>query len=135
MRLAALSDKAPLSDDLYRYAWDGVVQSQGTDPYRYPPRGAGAGAAARRARAWTGSGRRPSGGEPSETRINRANVRTIYPPVAEAWFWLEHQVVPLTARDRGYEGAGLVLDLAVLAACSRCCGRPGATRAGPRSTA
>ena len=26
-----------LSDDLYRYAWDGQVQAAGTNPYRYPP--------------------------------------------------------------------------------------------------
>lgn len=114
VRLAAVSEKAPLSDDLYRYAWDGVVQSEGIDPYRYPPE-------ARQLAylrdvpgmewIWPPEER----GTPTQTRINRANVRTIYPPVAEAWFWLEHQLVPLTARDRGYEGAGLVLDLAVLA--------------------
>ena len=26
-----------LSDDLYRYAWDGRVQATGVDPYRYTP--------------------------------------------------------------------------------------------------
>ncbi len=114
VRLAALSPKAPLSDDLYRYAWDGVVQSEGIDPYRYVPEAP----QLERLRdvegmdwIWPPSLR----GTDTQTKINRANVRTIYPPVAEAWFWLEHQVVPLQARDRGYEGAGLVLDLAVLA--------------------
>ncbi|MCU1691232.1 MAG: hypothetical protein JWM64_323, partial [Frankiales bacterium] len=37
VRLAALSPKAPLSDDLYRNAWDCVVQSEGIDPYRHAP--------------------------------------------------------------------------------------------------
>lgn len=115
VRLAALSDKAPLSNDLYRYAWDGTVQSSGTDPYRYPPLAPEL-APLRDVdgMAWVWPPERRAGKHP--TRINRPDVRTIYPPVAEAWFWLEHQVVPLDARDRGYEGVGLVLDLAVLAA-------------------
>ncbi|MCW2776917.1 MAG: hypothetical protein JWN17_642, partial [Frankiales bacterium] len=115
VRLASFSAKAPLSDDLYRYAWDGVVQSQGTDPYRYPP------LAPQLAPLRDAPGMHwiwPPGkrGDRDQTKINRAGVRTIYPPVAEAWFWLEHQVVPLEARDPGYEGGGMVLDLAVLAA-------------------
>ena len=111
LRLAALSDKAPLSDDLYRYAWDGVVQSAGVDPYRYPP-DAPELAQLREPWLWPPE----LAGQERETQINRPGVPTIYPPVAQAWFWLEHQVVPLEARDRGYEGVGLVLDLAVLAA-------------------
>ena len=37
LRLAALAGPPVLSDDLYRYAWDGRVQAAGIDPYRYPP--------------------------------------------------------------------------------------------------
>jgi hypothetical protein len=111
VRLAAIAPKAPLSDDLYRYAWDGVVQTAGIDPYRYAP----ADPALEQLRdPWLW----PPGYEGfkgSGTRINRPMVRTIYPPVAEAWFWLEHQVVPLSAEDRGYEAVGLLLDLAILA--------------------
>lgn len=110
LRLASVSHKAPLSDDLYRYAWDGVVQSAGTDPYRYPP-DAPELSALREAWLWPPE----LAGQPRETLLNRAGVPTIYPPVAEAWFWLEHQLVPLSARDEGYELAGLGLDLAVLA--------------------
>ncbi len=43
LRLFALTPVVPLSDDLYRYAWDGAVQAAGTDPYRYPPTAPGAG--------------------------------------------------------------------------------------------
>jgi len=111
LRLAAVSDKAPLSDDLYRYAWDGVVQSAGIDPYRYPP-DAPELAQLRESWLWPPE----LAGQERQTQINRAGVPTIYPPVAQAWFWLEHQAVPLSARDRGYEAAGLVLDLAVLVA-------------------
>jgi hypothetical protein len=33
----AVAGHPELSDDLYRYAWDGHVQASGIDPYRYPP--------------------------------------------------------------------------------------------------
>ncbi|MCW2607680.1 MAG: hypothetical protein JWO60_2373 [Frankiales bacterium] len=123
VRLAAVSDKAPLSDDLYRYAWDGVVQSEGIDPYRYvpeSPRLAPLRDVAGMEWIWPADER----GTDTQTKINRANVRTIYPPVAEAWFWLEHQLVPLTAQDRGYEGVGLLLDIAVLACLLALCRDP-----------
>lgn len=109
LRLAAISPKAPLSDDLYRYAWDGAVQTHGIDPYRYPP----AAAELQHLRdPWLW----PPGYASNEgTQINRPLVRTIYPPVAEAWFAVEHLLVPMSARDRGYEGVGLLLDLAILA--------------------
>ena len=111
LRVASISEKAPMSDDLYRYAWDGVVQSAGIDPYRYPPD-------AEQLRPLREEWLWPAelAGQPRETLLNRPSVPTIYPPVAEAWFWLEHQVVPLSAQDEGYQLAGLVLDLAVLAA-------------------
>ena len=111
LRLASISVKAPLSDDLYRYAWDGTVQSAGIDPYRYPPE-AGQLRALREDWLWPPA----LADQPRQTLLNRPNVSTIYPPVAEAWFWLEHQLVPLSARDQGYELAGLGLDLGVLAA-------------------
>jgi hypothetical protein len=108
VRLAAIAPKAPLSDDVYRYAWDGVVQTHGIDPYRYAP----ADPVLHDLRdGWLW----PAGYPGHEgTQINRPLVRTIYPPVAEAWFTVEHLIVPMSARDRGYEGAGLLLDLAVL---------------------
>ena len=31
------SEPAVLSDDVYRYLWDGKVQTEGVNPYRYPP--------------------------------------------------------------------------------------------------
>jgi len=36
-RLALLPARPSLSDDMYRYVWDGRVQAQGISPYRYPP--------------------------------------------------------------------------------------------------
>ena len=37
LRIAAMTVVVPLSDDVYRYAWDGAVQASGTSPYRYAP--------------------------------------------------------------------------------------------------
>ena len=115
VRLAAVAEKAPMSDDLYRYAWDGVVQLEGIDPYRYPP----SADELRHLRTEPGLDWLwpPELADSSpESLINRITVPTLYPPVGEAWFALEHLVVPLEARDRGYEAVGFGLDLAVLAA-------------------
>jgi len=116
LRVAALAPQALLSDDLYRYAWDGRVQAAGIDPYRYPPVAAPlrlrdpdwlwpppAACAARRV-------------GPGCAILNRAKVRTIYPPAAELWFLGLHATGVSRARDLGLEAAGLVVDLAVLAA-------------------
>ncbi len=114
VRLASVSAKAPLSDDLYRYAWDGVVQHADINPYLYPPE-----ADRLRSLRDTGGGDwlwpQSKAGKDRETRINRPNVETIYPPVAEAWFWAVHAVVPLSLQDRGFELVGLVLELAIMA--------------------
>ncbi len=61
-----------LSDDVYRYLWDGHVQLQGINPYRYPP-----------ADAALAEIRTPWHGE-----INNPGVATIYPPLAQLAFLL-----------------------------------------------
>jgi len=64
-----------LSDDMYRYVWDGRVQAYGISPYRYPPN------------APDLAHLRDSEVYPS---INRKNVVTVYPPAAEsayAFLW------------------------------------------------
>jgi hypothetical protein len=37
MRLGLLFETPRLSDDIYRYLWDGRVQAAGINPYRYIP--------------------------------------------------------------------------------------------------
>ncbi|PJI54893.1 hypothetical protein CTI14_10265 [Methylobacterium radiotolerans] len=74
MRLLALSAPPILSTDIFRYVWDGIVQGAGINPYRYVP------------------------ADPALTFlrdaqvypfINRADYAvTIYPPVAQAFFFL-----------------------------------------------
>jgi len=89
LQLAALGAGPSSSDDVYRYVWDGKVQLAGVDPYRYPPsapeldrlRGDTLFYPARPGCPWRLPDRRCS-------RVNRPDVHTIYPPVAEGAFTL-----------------------------------------------
>lgn len=65
------AEPAVLSDDVYRYLWDGKVQTEGINPYRYPP----------------------ASGELSHLRdkevyplINHKGFHTSYPPVSQLIF-------------------------------------------------
>jgi hypothetical protein len=114
--VVSLAPKAPLSDDLYRYAWDGDVQAHGIDPYRYTPR-------APQLDDLHTSWIWPSVAECRSlhrrddcTLINRADDHTIYPPVAEVYFLAIHETHLYELRDRGVELAGLLVTLALLAA-------------------
>ncbi|MFN0117031.1 MAG: glycosyltransferase 87 family protein [Elusimicrobiota bacterium] len=59
-----------LSDDIYRYAWDGIVQKNGINPYIFPPT----------------SNQLASLRPEWHSLINHPDVRTIYPPVAQMFF-------------------------------------------------
>lgn len=81
-RLAALFAEPYLSSDIYRYVWDGIVQHAHISPYRYVP------------------------GDPALTflrgphqeifdNINRRDyAHTIYPPAAQALFYLITWISP-----------------------------------------
>ena len=72
LRLALLTTQPMLSTDIYRYVWDGRVQAQGINPYRYIPADPKL-ADLRDATVYP--------------HINRKEyARTIYPPVAEMVF-------------------------------------------------
>jgi hypothetical protein len=114
LRLAALGGQPILSDDLYRYAWDGRVQAAGVDPYRHPPDAPQLGGL-REGWLWPdaeGCARlqRP----PGCTRINRPAVRTIYPPVAQAWFGAVYRVAGVDGRHKPWQVAGLLTDVALV---------------------
>ncbi|WP_143168307.1 glycosyltransferase family 87 protein [Jatrophihabitans endophyticus] len=86
LSIVAMTHRPATSDDDFRYAWDGRVQLAGVDPYRYPP------AATELARlrdpflfGGPGAHRHPIG-KGVTTAVNRPDVRTVYPPVAEAAF-------------------------------------------------
>ena len=114
LRLAAITAVVPLSDDLYRYAWDGRVQASGTDPYRYPPT---APELAELRDDWLfpdAAECERRGREAGCTLINRETVRTIYPPVAQAWFVLGHALGASQLRDLGWQLFALVADVATM---------------------
>ncbi|MBI2939304.1 MAG: hypothetical protein HYY04_02610 [Chloroflexi bacterium] len=70
LRLATLATHPSLSDDLYRYVWDGKVALHGINPYAFPP--SAAELAHLRGPLW-----RP---------INAKDLTTPYPPAAQALF-------------------------------------------------
>lgn len=88
MRLAMLPSTPILEDDFHRYLWDGAVVSRGINPYAHAPLSA------------------LSGNAPTELvqlaaeagtiaeRINHPQLRTIYPPVAQAAFTFAHWLEP-----------------------------------------
>ncbi len=81
-RFCTLFSEPFLSTDIYRYAWDGIVQHAGISPYRYVP--------ADPALAFLR--------EPNQDIYDNINRRdwavTIYPPGAQALFYLITGLVP-----------------------------------------
>ncbi|MDQ4131622.1 MAG: glycosyltransferase 87 family protein [Actinomycetota bacterium] len=115
IRLAALSGPPTLSDDLYRYSWDGRVQAAGINPYRYPP-DSPALTQLREPWLWPDAADcteiyRPSGC----SRMNRTGVRTIYPPLAQVWFAGVYRVAGIEARHKAWQVTGVLTELAVVA--------------------
>ncbi len=62
-----------LSEDLYRYLWDGYVQSAGVNPYNYPPEALS-----------------HLQGVTLYEKVNYRSFPTIYPPVCQIFFLLAH---------------------------------------------
>lgn len=79
MQAVLIFSRPTLTDDMYRYVWDGRVQAQGISPYRYPPN-------ASELNALRDKDIYPS--------INRKPVVTVYPPAAEAAFFLLWKILP-----------------------------------------
>jgi hypothetical protein len=82
MALLVLS-RPTLSDDMYRYVWDGRVQAQGLSPYVLPPNAAEL-ASLRDNSVWI--------------HINRKGSFTIYPPAAQLAFAILWRVRPDSVR-------------------------------------
>lgn len=123
---AALSKEPQLSDDLFRYMWDGSVQANGINPYAYPPDDPRL-APLRDPWLWPDVATCAKlGRAPECTRMNRPAERTIYPPVAQAWFRVLHEVLPDGSRHKSLQvthalvGLGLtVLLMGALAGLGR----------------
>ncbi len=104
IRGAALAGPPGLSDDLYRYAWDAKVQLSGVDPYERAPLDPTLAPLRER---WLF----PDLAASDATRINRPTVRTIYPPLAQAWFVVVRVVTGGAAGERPWQAAAAVVDL------------------------
>ena len=87
-RFALLGSTPAFEDDWYRYLWDGAVTAHGFNPYAVSPDDA-QGAAF----AGTLQPLAHRSGVVIE-RINHSELKTIYPPVAQASFALAHWVQP-----------------------------------------
>lgn len=125
LRIAAVAHAPVLSDDLYRYAWDGKVQAAGIDPYRHPPTAADL-AGLRDPWLWPdAAGCADLDRPPGCTRINRADERTIYPPLAQVWFRAGDLLLPDDGRDLAWQGLALVVDLGLVAALALALARLG----------
>lgn len=125
--LAALATPPRTSTDMFRYAWDGRVQAAGISPYAHPP---AAPELAHLRDDWLfpsedacedwGVTRTDNG---LCVRINRPTVPTIYPPVAEGWYFAVHTVSPPDSRHKPLQAGGAVLafgtTLALLAVLRR----------------
>ena len=75
-RLVLVPQTPDVSGDINRYVWDGRVQAEGINPYRYPPDDQRL-AYLRDGTVWP--------------NINHISDPTIYPPVAQATFGALHQ--------------------------------------------
>jgi hypothetical protein len=108
VQVLALAGPPQNSSDMYRYMWDGRVQAAGIDPYLYAPGDAGV-ARLRNDFLWSGTGpdhyvdcvqNVKDTTDPADslvagcTKLNRPRVPTIYPPVAEAYFFAVQLAAP-----------------------------------------
>jgi len=100
-RVILLAVPPTLSDDVYRYRWDGRVQSAGLNPYAEPP--ASAVIAELRDPLWL--------------RINYPEIRTIYGPLAQRLFALAYRLDPRLVSFQAAAAVGDLLCIALLLAC------------------
>ena len=111
--LTGLAAPPTTSTDSYRYAWDGRVQAAGISPYDHAPADP---ALAKLRDRWLFPGGAACAGPDKPavtpggtcTRINRPQVHTIYPPVAEAYFLLVHRLAPDGSRHKPLQVGGAI---------------------------
>ncbi len=77
LRTSVLFLEPTASDDIYRYIWDGKVQSHGINPYLYTP---------------SDEALRHLHSEMLPGLVNFPTMKTIYPPVAEWIFWITYKI-------------------------------------------
>jgi hypothetical protein len=95
-RLALLPSQRHLSDDAFRYHWDGKVASAGINPYSHAPDDPALDSLRT---------------EPTDLKINHPDRHTVYPPLAQAYFLLAVWLAP-----EGLSGFQILLLLSEIAA-------------------
>ena len=93
LRLLFIGSTPMLEDDFHRYLWDGAVAAHGFNPYAYAPKEFAQSAAERGA----GPARLRQLAEeswPIVARVNHAEMRSTYPPVAQLAFALAYRIRP-----------------------------------------
>jgi hypothetical protein len=107
-RLALLPVVPSLSDDIYRYLWEGRVVVSGQDPYRHCP---------------ADPALAPLRDQEVYPRVNHPDLATIYPPLAMAGFALVAAVAPTVLAMKTWV---VLHDLALVALLIAWAGRRGA---------
>jgi len=132
LQLVAMTSTPRLTDDFFRYAWDGRVQASGVSPYRYSPVDE---ALAGLRTPWLfppGCSAVTGGVSHVCTRMNHPTSHTIYPPVAQAEFLVVHELtLPLGSeggRERTWQALAGVLAFATTLALLRVLRRRGDPR-------
>ncbi len=108
LRLLLLATPPSLSDDIYRYRWDGRVQAAGWNPYLEPP--AAPALEGLRDEQWA--------------QINYPRIRTIYPPLAQVLFAVTYGLDDSLRMFKAIATLGDLLTILLLLACLRAWGRP-----------
>ncbi|MBA2663639.1 MAG: methyltransferase domain-containing protein [Bradymonadaceae bacterium] len=100
LRLGALAAPVSLSDDVYRYAWDGELVLEGQNPYASRPSQVLEGAPATRQSLYA--------------QLNSPDYHTLYPPLAQATFALGAGIARLgvLSSERAIRLLFLLADLA-----------------------
>ena len=118
LRLAMFAIQPVLEDDYYRYLWDGAVTASGFNPYAKSP------ASAQEEGAQSAIGRLAETAGLVMDRINHPDLKTIYPPVAQAAFALSYVIAPWSIDGwRAVCLAGEVVTLLLLLALLRMAGQ------------
>lgn len=95
-RLTLVGVSPTLSDDLYRYQWEGRIQEAAWNPYQVTP----------------ADPRLAELRDANFTRLPGRDFPSAYPPLAELYFWL---LTRLGGGLEGFQWAALAFDLAALA--------------------
>lgn len=90
-------DPAALSNDMYRYIWDGRVQQSGTNPYQYPP---------------AAEELKPLRDDRIFPNINRKDYPTLYPAGAQLFFRIFYALAGDSIS--GYKGLMTFFDILTL---------------------